>query len=93
VVLRRCLRHRAGLYEIFPEVDYIQVLIPALTRKVSYFVLGGRLHVIFLFAENRGFRCQDANFALKLGSLASERRRSYLPDFLRKSGLRDQGVF
>jgi hypothetical protein len=46
------------------------------------FAIGGWLHVIFLFSENRGFRCQDANFALKLGSLPSEGRRSYLPDFL-----------
>jgi hypothetical protein len=36
---------------LFPEVDYIQELITDITRKVSYFVLGGRLHVIFLFSE------------------------------------------
>jgi hypothetical protein len=43
-----------GLLEViflFPEVDYIQVLIPDITRKVIYLVLGGRLHVIFLFSE------------------------------------------
>jgi hypothetical protein len=43
-----------GLLEViflFPEVDYIQLLIPDITRKVIYLVLGGRLHVMFLLPE------------------------------------------
>jgi hypothetical protein len=40
-----------GLIFLFPEVDYVQVLIPAVTRKVGYFDLGGQLHVIFLLSE------------------------------------------
>jgi hypothetical protein len=45
------LRDQFHAIFLFPEVDYFQVLIPAITRKVGYFDLGGQLHVIFLLAE------------------------------------------
>jgi hypothetical protein len=53
-----------------------------LSGEASSFCSRRWLHVTFLLSENRGFHYQDANFALKLGSLPSEGRRSYLPDFL-----------